>query len=85
MGCFSIAFFFQICIWLVVVGAIYAIIRLVIPAVLANFGGPGTLLGQAINIILWAVLLIAVLYIIWGLVECLLGSGGLHMPRPPGR
>jgi len=83
--CFSIAFFFQLMIWLVVVGALYAIITRVVPAVMANFGGPGTLLAQVINIVLYAILLIAVLYIVWGLVECLLGSGGLHMPRPPGR
>lgn len=78
--CFTIAFFFTLCIWLVIVGAIYAIIKLVIPAVLANFGGPGSLLAQCINIILWAALLIAVLYIIWGLVECLAGGISLRLP-----
>jgi hypothetical protein len=79
--CFSMAFFFSLMIWLVVVGAIYAIIRLVVPAVLANFGGPGSLLAQVVNIILWAGLLIVVLYLIWTLVECLLGAaGGLHLP-----
>lgn len=83
--CMSLAFFFSLMIWLVVVGAIYAIIKLVIPAVLANFGGPGTMLAQAVNIILWAFLLIVVLYLIWDLVECLLGSGGLRMPSLPRR
>lgn len=82
MACFSVAYLFTLFIWLVVVGALYAIIRLVIPAVVAHFGGPGTLLAQVINIIIWAILLIAVLYIIWGLVECLIGAGGLHPPRP---
>ena len=80
MGCMSAAFFFQICIWLVIVGAIYAIIRLVVPAVLANFGGPGSLLAQVINIVLWAFLLIIVLYLIWDLMDCLLGSG-VALPR----
>ncbi len=84
--CFSVAFFFQLMIWLVIVGALYAIIKLVIPAVLANFGGPGTLLAQVINICLWAALLIIVLYLIWDLVECLLGaSGGLRLPSAPRR
>jgi hypothetical protein len=78
--CFSVAFFFTLMIWLVGIGALYAIIRLVIPAVLAQFGGPGSLLAQVINIVLWAFLLIAVLYIIWGLVDCLLPS--LRFPRP---
>lgn len=82
--CLSVAYLFTLFIWLVIVGAIYAIIRLVVPAVLANFGGPGTLLASVINIVLWAILLIAVLYIVWGLVECLFGAGGLslHPPRP---
>lgn len=82
MACFSINYFFQLMIWLVVIGAIYAIIKLVIPAVLANFGGPGTLLAQVLNIVLWAVLLIAVLYIVWGLVSCLLGGGSFPVLLP---
>lgn len=80
--CFSMTFFFQLMIWLVIVGAIYAIIRIIVPAVLTQFGGPGSLLAQVVNIVLWAALLIVVLYIIWGLVDCLLGSGGLHLPGP---
>ncbi len=79
--CFSVAFLFQILIWLVIIGAIYAIIRLVVPAVMAQFGGPGSMLAQAINIILWAVMMVLALYLIWDLVECLLGSGGLSRPR----
>lgn len=78
--CMSVGFFFALMIWLVVVVALYALIRLVIPAVLANFGGPGTLLAQAINIFVWAIGMILVLYLIWDLVECLVGPGGL---RPP--
>ena len=82
MGCFSIAFFIQLAIWLVVVGAIFAIIQIVVPAVLANFGGPGTMLARVINIVLWAILMIVVLLLIGDLVECLIGSGGgLHLPR----
>ncbi len=79
--CFSIAFLFQLLIWLVIVGTVYAIIRLVVPAVMANFGGPGTLLAQVVNYILWAVLMIIVLYLIWDLVDCLVGAGGLSRPR----
>ena len=78
--CFSLAFFFTLCIWLVIVGALYAIIKLVLPAVLANFGGPGSLLAQVVNIVLWAFLMIIVLYLIWDLVECLVGGGGLRLP-----
>lgn len=79
--CFSVAFLFQLLIWLVVVGALYAIITRVVPVVLAQLGAPGGLLAQVINIFLWAVMMILVLYLIWDLVECLLGSGGLSRPR----
>lgn len=79
--CFSVAFVFQLGIWLVVIGAVYAIIKLVVPFVLSQLGGPGSLLAQVINIVLWAVMAILVLYLIWDLVECLLGSGGLSRPR----
>ena len=79
--CFSVAFLFQLLIWLVVLGAIYAIIKIVVPAVLANFGAPGGMLAQVINIVLWAVMMVIALYLIWDLVECLLGSGGLSRPR----
>jgi len=79
--CFSIGFLFQLLIWLVVVGAVYAIIKLAVPYVLAQFGSPGGLLAQVLNIVLWAVMVVFVLYLIWDLVECLLGSGGLSRPH----
>lgn len=79
--CFSVAFLFQLLIWLVIVGAIYAIIKLVVPYVLAQLGSPGGLLAQVINIVLWAVMIVLVLYLIWDLVDCLIGAGGLSRPR----
>ncbi len=79
--CFSVAFLFQLLIWLVILGAIYAIIKIVVPAVLAQFGAPGGMLAQVINIVLWAIMMVIALYLIWDLVECLVGSGGLSRPR----
>ena len=76
--CMSVGFFFALMIWLVVVGALYAIIKLVIPAVLANSKGGGHASGRRLsNIVSYvAALMIIVLYpLIWDLVECLVGGG----------
>ena len=80
MSCFSLSWLEQMLIWLVIVCAIVAIIRLLVPWVTAMIGVP--IIGQAINIILWAFLAIICIYIIFAILQCLLGmGGGLHLPR----
>ncbi len=76
MGCFSVAWLEQFLVWLVIVGAIIAIIRLVVPWVLAQVGIP--LVGQVVNIILWAVIVILVIYLCFDLLGCL--GGNLSLP-----
>ncbi len=77
-GCFSIAWLEQFLVWLVIVGAIIAVIRLVVPWVLAQVGIP--LVGQVVNIILWAVIVILVIYLCFALLGCL-GGGHLALPH----
>ena len=80
MGCFTLAWLQQLLVWLVIVCAIVAIIRLLVPWITGIIGLP--IIGQVINIILWAFLAIICIYIIFGLMGCLIGmSGGLHFPR----
>jgi len=81
MSCFSLGFIEQLCIWLIVVGALIAIIRLLVPFLTNLIGIP--LVAQIINIVLWAVVAIMCVYIIFALLSCLLGSGGglMHFPR----
>lgn len=81
MSCFSLGFIEQLCIWLIVVGALIAIIRLLVPFLTSLIGIP--LIAQIINIVLWAVVAIMCVYIIFALLSCLLGSGGglMHFPR----
>ncbi len=81
--CFSLAWLAQLLIWLVIVGAIYAILKLVIPFVLAQLGTAGGVIAGVINIILWVVIAIFVIYLCFDLISCL--AGGLSMPRLPGR
>jgi hypothetical protein len=81
--CFNLAWWENVFIWLVIVAAIVAIIRLFIPFVTSALGAPGAIIGQALNIILWAIIAIVVIAIIFGLLSCLIGAaGGLHLPRP---
>ena len=51
--------------------------------VFAQIGGPANVIGQVINIILWAVIAIFVVYICFALISCLLegGHGYSLLPR----
>jgi hypothetical protein len=79
MGCLSLQWFEQILIWLIIVSAIVAVIKLLIPWV-SSMTFP--IVGQVLSIVLWAILAIIAVYIIFALLSCLLGmSGGLRLPR----
>ena len=79
MSCFSLAFIEQLLVWLVIVGAIIAILRLLLPWVASQIGLP--IVAQVINIILWAVIVIFVIYICFALLSCLAGGGLTFMPH----
>jgi uncharacterized membrane protein YccC len=70
MGCFSLAWIEQLLIWLVVIAAVFALIRLVVPAFLPPFG---TTIVQVLNIVLWAIVAIAVIILIFDLLSCAVG------------
>ena len=80
MGCFTLAWLEQFLIWCVIVGAIIAVIRLVVPWAVGQLGIP--LVAQVINIILWAIVCIFVIYIIFALLSCLVGMGGVSLLPP---
>jgi hypothetical protein len=78
--CFTASWFMNLLIYLVIVGAIFAIVRLLIPYALQFFGAGGGVIAQVLNIVMWAIIAIIVIYICFALIQCLLGwSGG--MPR----
>lgn len=77
MSCFSLAWLEQVLVWLIIVGAIIAILRLVIPWVLDQVGIP--MVGAVLNIILWAIICIIVIWIIFALLSCLSGMGGVGL------
>lgn len=79
--CFSLEWFKELLVWLVIICAVVAILRLLVPFVLAQIGSPGGVLAQAINIVLWAVICIFVIYVVFDLVSCLIGAGGFPRLR----
>lgn len=77
--CFSPLWLQQLLINIVIIGAVFAILKLLIPLVLNYFGTAGGVLAQVINIVLWAVIIIFVIYVCFGLISCLMGAGGFSM------
>jgi hypothetical protein len=76
--CFSLAWLAQFLVWLVILGAVIAIVRLLVPWLTAFIGIP--ILGQIAMIVMYAVIAILVIYIVFDLLACLLGFGG-SFPR----
>ena len=80
MSCLSLGFLQQLIIWVIVIAAIVAVIRLLIPHLDSLTGVP--IIGRVLEIVLWVIVAIMVVYLIFGLLGCLMGSGGgLHLPR----
>jgi hypothetical protein len=83
MGCFTLQWLEQVLIYCVILGAVYAILKLIIPLALSNLPA---IIGQIINICLWAVICIIIIYIVFAVLSCLLSlGGGLGGIMPHGR
>jgi len=80
--CFSLVWIEQILIWAVIVIAVVAILKLLIPFILSQLGASGSVIMAAINIVVWAFVAIIVIYICFALIGCLLSSGHLAFPSP---
>jgi len=79
--CFSLEWVEQLLIWLIIVGAIVALLKLLVPMILSNLGWAGATVMAAINIVMWAVICIFLVYFIFDLIACL--GGGLRLPHRP--
>jgi len=75
MMCFSAAWFVNLLIWLIVICAVVAIFRLILPTVLGWLGVAGSLVIQVLNIILIAFVLIVLVYLAYDLLMCAGGTG----------
>ena len=74
--CFSIGWLEQLLVWLIIVCAVVAVLRLIVPWVAAQLGVP--VIAQVLNIILWAVICIFVIYFVFALLACV-GGGGMPL------
>jgi hypothetical protein len=72
MACFTLGFLEQLIVWLILVTAIVYAIKLLVPW-LSSLVNP--IVGQIVMIILWAIVAIMVVYLIFGLLACLVGAG----------
>jgi hypothetical protein len=73
--CFSAAWFVNLIVWLIIICAVVAIFRLVLPTVLGWLGVAGTLVAQVLNIILIAFVLIVLVWFCYDLLTCAGGTG----------
>jgi hypothetical protein len=78
--CFSLIWWRDLLIALVVVVAVVGLLKLLLPYVLSRLGTPGGegagVLMRAIDIVVWAIIVIFVIYVIFALISCLMGGGG---------
>ena len=83
--CFSMQWLMQILIWAVIVIAIVAILKLIIPWVLSQLGTGGGIIMAILNILLWAIIAIFVIYLAFAVISCLMSMGGGMPLMPHGR
>ena len=96
MACLSLAFWYDVAVYVVVVIVVCALLRLLImalggtqaplwpPTLAPPAGSPSGFVGflaAAINIIIWAVITLFILWLIFVLLSCLLGVSWPRFPR----
>ncbi len=85
--CFSLAWFQQLLVFLVIVCAVVAILKIIVPYALskveATLGDGANVVLAVLRIVVWAIVVIFVIYICFVLISCLLSYGG-GMPLLPG-
>lgn len=89
--CFNGAWWLQLFIYVILVCAAIAILRIIVPYVFSKMRpsaevaeGIGVV-TQVLRVVVWAIVIIFVLYLCYALWECLVGfSGGSLLPRVRG-
>ena len=86
--CFSLEWWRDLFILFVIVVAVVAILQVVVPWILSKLQTSGIIaegigiITQVMKIVIWAIVIIFVIYVVFALIACLMGSGGLSLfPR----
>jgi hypothetical protein len=83
--CWSLSFLEDLIIRIIILCAIIAIIKILVPWILSLIGGISAPIVQILYIILWAIVAIWCVIICFELFECLVGAGGFSiMPHRTG-
>ena len=77
--CFTLAGLGSFLVWIIVIAAIIALLRLLLPFVLGQLGAAGGVIEGAIRIVLWAAVAVLVVWFVVDLIGCLAG-GGIGFP-----
>lgn len=76
--CVSWGWVENLLIWLVVVGVVFALLRLLVPFILSKLGIPlgdvWAIILRACSIVLTGIILVALILFIFGLIGCLTGG-----------
>jgi uncharacterized membrane protein len=72
--CLSTEWIEYLIIRLIILCAVVAVIRLIVPWAMAQLGVAGGLVASVVNIVLWAIVAIVVVVICFALLNCL-GTG----------
>jgi len=79
--CFSLEWFENLLIWLVVICVVVALLRLLLAFIVPKLGVGAEIINfitKAITIVIWGLILIAAIIFIFGLISCFAGS--VHFP-----
>jgi hypothetical protein len=69
--CFSLGWIEQLFVWFIVICAVVAILKILLPFVAGQLGAAGGVIIQVINIVLWAIIAICVVYFCFAVISCL--------------
>lgn len=69
--CFGLAWVEQFLLWLVIVCAVVALLKLVLVPMLGSLGSAGSVIAQAINIAIWAFVCIAIIVLVFDALSCI--------------
>ena len=77
--CFTLAWLEQLLVDVVILVAVVSILKILIPWLLAKLGGDFAIIGQVINVVLWALVAIVVIYFCFAMISCLVGGQALPL------